>query len=63
MDGNIYDNSCYYQCDLNNLPSYLDKEKMCVNNSFIQKTVDDFSIELSHDEIQQYKIMKKIRSR
>ena len=55
LDGEIYENACYYQCDFSRINRKVDKAKMMVCNSFIEKTVDDFSIGSSDDELLKYR--------
>lgn len=53
LEGNIYENSCYYQYDFTGTEEYnIDREKMLKNQAFIDYTIDDISIEkyISIDE-------------
>ena len=59
LDGKIYDNSCYYQCDFSTIKKKIDKSKMSERNSFIEETIDNFIIEPTDEEKCQYNEGKK----
>lgn len=63
LNGDIYNNACYTFCNKFKISYsshiiYLDK--LMKRKSFIENTIDDYSIELSTDEKEQYKKGKKI---
>lgn len=43
LDGNIYENSCYYLLDTKKVPDYIDKTKLYNKKSFVVQTVSDYT--------------------
>lgn len=57
LDGDIYENACYYQYTFEDEFSKklnLDMNRLTKMNSFVTDTIDDYSCELSQDEIAEY---------
>lgn len=56
LNGDIYENACYYQCDFSS--EIISKYKLIKNRlnmySTMKETVDDFLPELSNEEIEEY---------
>ena len=50
LDGNIYDNACYYQLDPNKVPDDIDMDKLYEKTSFIDYTVSDYTLYPTDDE-------------
>ena len=66
LQGDIYDNACYYQLDCSNLKYDIDKEKLFQNSFLIDKTIDDYTLGPTEEEKAEYyegekrkKIIKK----
>ena len=54
LNGEIYDNACYYQCDFSKIKKNIDESRMLEQNSFIDETVDDYTVTPSDEELQRY---------
>ena len=57
LNGTIYENACYAFCPLfdNTISSQkIDFEKLMLKKSFIEDTIDDYSLELSKEEKENY---------
>lgn len=54
LDGEIYKNSCYYQFDFSEFKKSIDLKKL-LNKSFEKTTIDDYYLEPSTEEIENYK--------
>ena len=64
LNGDIYTNSCYYQCDfedisLNEVDININELKK--NQCFISETIDDYGLNLSQEEIDKYNYGEKIK--
>ncbi len=55
LDGSIYENACYYQCDLSNVNRDIDLSRIPKNLSFINYTIDDYTLSPSEEEMMLYK--------
>lgn len=55
LDGKIYENACYYQCDLSNLNGNIDRSKMKECISFIDESIDDYTVFPSNDDLFEYR--------
>ena len=55
LDGDVYENACYYQYDPPNELTGIDHEKLFKKQSLVKKTIDDYTINPSEDEIAEYK--------
>jgi predicted MPP superfamily phosphohydrolase len=51
LDGEIYENASYFQCDLTSISRDIDLKRVTMNQSFINETIDDFTLAVSDDEI------------
>lgn len=66
LDGDIYENACYYQYEFEDEFSKnlnLDIDRLTKVKSFVTKTVDDCSYEQSQDEIESYKRCEKVNKK
>lgn len=54
LNGKIYDNACYYQCDFSTIKKKIDKSRMNERNSFVEDSIDDYVITPSDEEKFQY---------
>lgn len=43
LNGDIYDNACYYQCNLSKITKKVDKKRFFEKNSFIDYNIDDYT--------------------
>ena len=62
LDGNIYENACYYLLDSQKITTDVDQSKLYQSNSFINYTIDDFSISPTKSEKDQYQQIEKRKS-
>ena len=66
LDGDIYENACYYQYAFEDEFSKnlnLDIDRLKKVKSFVTETVDDYSCEQSQDEIELYKHCEKVNKK
>lgn len=66
LDGDIYENACYYQYEFEDEFSKnlnLDIDRLTKVKSFVTKTVDDCSYEQLQDEIESYKRCEKVNKK
>lgn len=66
LDGDIYENACYYQYAFEDKFSKnlnLDMNRLTKLQSFVTDTIDDYSCELSQDEIAEYEHCEKINKK
>ena len=54
LDGNIYENACYFQLDPKLLPEGIDLNKLFERKAFIDYTIDDFTMFPSKEEQEKY---------
>ena len=54
LDGNIYENACYFQLDPKLLPEGIDLNKLFERKTFIDYTIDDFTMFPSKEEQENY---------
>lgn len=54
LNGEIYDNACYYQCDFSGIKKKVDKSRISKRNSFVEDSIDDYVITISDNEKLQY---------
>ena len=59
LNGEIYDNACYFQCDLSKIKKEVDKSRMIERKSFITECIDDYTAIPRKDEILEYKYGEK----
>ena len=61
LNGDIYNNACYTYCQrLNSASHKIDLEKLMMKKSFVEETIDDYSLILSKDEKDSYNNGQKI---
>lgn len=53
LDGDIYENSCYYQLDFSAIKTTIDVKRIS-NEAFEKSTVDEYSLEPSEEETKDY---------
>ena len=66
MDGDIYEDACYYQYAFEDEFSKkinLDIERLTKVKSFVTETLDDYSCERSQDEIESYERCEKVNKK
>ena len=66
LDGDIYENACYYKYEFEDEFSKnlnLDIDRLTEVKSFVTETIDDYSCELSQDEIESYKRCEKVNKK
>ena len=54
LDGNIYENACYYQLDPKKIPGGIDLERLYKKKSFIESTIDEYNLTFTQDEQADY---------
>ena len=59
LNGNIYDNACYFLLDPVKLPDYVDQNKIYKRKALIDYTIDDFTLLPSADEQARYDKVEK----
>ena len=64
LDGDIYERACYQYCDFEKYSDYInkkgiDKSRLLERKSFLTRTLDDVTIEVSQEEIATYKKVEK----
>ena len=62
LNGDIYEEACYTYCPIPHdyfLSRNIDLKRLFEKKSFTNETIDDYTLELSNDEIQNYKQGKK----
>lgn len=59
LDGEIYKNSCYYQCDFSKLNRKLSTKEINKNKCFVKENIDSYSEILTEQEIEEYNRSKK----
>ena len=65
MDGNIYENACYYQMDLKKVPESIDKDKLFARKSLTEKSITDYTLfptaveQTQYDEAEKRKVQLK----
>ena len=55
VDNEIYDNACYYQCDISKIRTNVDFNKLYEKKFFVQDTIDDYMATLTTEEISLYR--------
>lgn len=53
LDGDIFENSCYYQLDFSNLKTSIDTKKLSIK-AFETRTIDDYVFEPLSEELETY---------
>lgn len=61
LNGDIYENACYYQYDFAKIKKKLDEERLHERNSFIDYNIDSFNLAPSNEEILQYQEGEKTK--
>ena len=55
LNGEIYENACYYQCRFPKSKYKIDRNKFYEKNTLIETTIDDYTLEQTDKEKQEYK--------
>lgn len=58
LDGDIYENACYYQYDFSGTEVDL---KRISNKAFVKTIVDDYSLEVSKEELEKYELAEQTK--
>lgn len=61
VDDEIYDDSCYYQCDSSKIRSGVDQDRLFEKKCFVEDTIDNFTATSTADEISLYRKGEKIK--
>ena len=59
LDGDIYENACYYQLDVSTINYDLDFEQMFIRDHFIDYTIDDYNASPTMVEQKEYRNIEK----
>lgn len=59
LNGEIYENACYYQCDLSTIKRKVDISRLMEKKSFIEDSIDKYTLNPSEDEEIKYKKNEK----
>lgn len=59
LEGNIYENACYYLLDINKVPDNVDKNKLYSKKAFVEHTISDYTIFMTDEEKVQYNNAEK----
>lgn len=51
LDGEIYDNACYYQCDISKIKSKVNFDRFNERNYFVEDTIDDASLPIDEERL------------
>ena len=54
LEGNIYENACYYLLDTKKVPDDIDKNKLFDKCSFIEDTISDYTLSMTDEEQAEY---------
>lgn len=54
LNGDIYNNACYYQCNFSNIKQKIDISRMKEKNSFVKDNISNYTITPSNEEKLQY---------
>lgn len=54
IDNEIYDNACYYQCDISKIKLGVDFNKLNKCKFFVEDTIDDYTVLPTNEEILRY---------
>lgn len=63
LNGDIYDNACYTFCHLSDeiiVSRNIDLEKMMEREAFVENSIDDYSLSVSSEEIENYKESEQV---
>lgn len=59
LEGNIYENACYYQIPQEKLPDNIDKVSLFEKDAFIDSTIDDYTLSSNEKEKARYNEVEK----
>ena len=63
LDGQIYENACYYKLNPRLIPSGIDYKRLSQNNTCIEKKVDEYSLFPTAEETERYAKVEKNKPR
>ncbi len=61
LNGEIYKNACYYQCDFSNIEIEIETKKLSKKKSLIKETVDDYTATQIAEENEDYFVIEKAK--
>ena len=59
LEGNIYENSCYFLLDSRRVPDFIDKGRLYKKSSFVECTISEYTISMTDEELAQYNAGEK----
>lgn len=54
IDDDIYDEACYYQCDIAKIKMKVDYERLNKRKFLVENTIDDYTVSFTNEEIHLY---------
>ena len=54
VDDEIYDNACYYQCDISKIRASVDYDRLYEKKFFVEDTIDNYMVTSTDEEISIY---------
>ena len=54
VDDEIYDDACYYQCDISKIRASVDYDRLYEKKFFVEDTIDDYTATLTKEEMSLY---------
>lgn len=54
INNEIYDNACYYQCDISKIKMKVDYDRLNKRKFFVENTIDDYTVSPTNEEILLY---------
>lgn len=54
VDDEIYDNACYYQCDISKIRASIDYDRLYEKSSFVEDTIDNYMVMSTDEEMSIY---------
>lgn len=61
INDEIYDNACYYQCNISKIKQKIDYDRLNERKFFVTKTIDDYTVSLTDKEISLYNEGERIK--
>ena len=61
INGKIYENACYYKLDPKRVPQDVDSSLFFQRKAFVQSTIDDYTLQPSEKEYEQYAYSENIK--
>ena len=63
IDDDIYNNACYYQCNTSKIKTQIDHDRLNKRKSFVENTIDDYTVSLTDKEILLYEKGEQIKKK